>query len=183
MIIIAFGSNLPGRFGTPRETLSRALAEMSASGLKIASTSRLYRTLAYANIKQPDFLNAVATVSTSLSAEALLGVLKRIEAQAGRRASKNADPTALRWAPRTLDLDLIDYDGAVCNWKMRFRTDSGRVILPHPRAHERAFVLRPICDIAPLWRHPVFGLTARQLLQRPGVSETGKILSAGRFLD
>jgi 2-amino-4-hydroxy-6-hydroxymethyldihydropteridine diphosphokinase len=182
MIIIALGSNLPGRFGTPKETLSRALAEMSASGVEIASTSRLYRTLAYASIKQPDFLNAVAAVSTSLSAEALLQVLKRIEAQAGRRAAKNADPTALRWAPRTLDLDLIDYDSVIYNWKMRSPANGERVILPHPRAHERVFVLRPVCDIAPLWRHPVFGLTARQLLQRPGVSETGRIVSAGGFL-
>ncbi len=181
MIIVALGTNLAGHFGTPKETLLKALDEMSASGVGITSTSRLYRTRAHASVPQPDFLNAVAAVTTPQSAHSLLGLLKRIEALAGRRAAKNADPTVLRWAPRTLDLDLIDYNGTVCNWKMRTPAKEGCVILPHPRAHQRAFVLRPICDIAPCWRHPVLGLTARQLLARPGVSETGKILSAGGF--
>jgi len=112
----------------------------------------------------------------------LLKILKRIEAQAGRPAVKNADPTDLNWAPRTLDLDLISYKGVVCNWKWQNPPKEGCVILPHPRAHQRAFVLQPLMDVAPFWHHPVFGLTAAQLLKRPGVKETGAILSAGEVL-
>jgi 2-amino-4-hydroxy-6-hydroxymethyldihydropteridine diphosphokinase len=177
MIIIALGSNLAGRFGMPNTTIRKALDAINAQGVKIASTSRLYRTRAHARSPQPDFVNAVATASTPLSADALMEILKRIEAQAGRRAAKKADPTVLDWAPRTLDLDLIDYKGIVCNWKERTPLKEGGVILPHPRAHERAFVLRPLIDVAPFWHHPVFGLTAAQLLKRPGVEDTGAIVS------
>ncbi len=182
MIIVSLGSNLAGRYGSPTSTLGRALDELEALGVKITSTSRLYHTLAHARTPQPDFVNAIATVSTPLSADALLKLLKRIEALAGRKKSHSVDPAALRWAPRTLDLDLISYKEIVCNWKMRSPLKEGRVILPHPRAHERAFVLRPLCDVAPFWHHPVFGLTAAQLLKRPLVRHTGAILSAGDFL-
>jgi 2-amino-4-hydroxy-6-hydroxymethyldihydropteridine diphosphokinase len=166
----------------PNATIQRALDELNARGVQIASASRLYRTAAHANTPQPDFVNAIATVYTPMSAGSLLQILKRIEAQAGRRAAKKADPTVLNWAPRTLDLDLISYKGLVCNWKMRAPLKDGCVILPHPRAHQRAFVLRPLAEVAPFWHHPVFGLTAAQLLKRPGVEETGAILGAGEDL-
>jgi 2-amino-4-hydroxy-6-hydroxymethyldihydropteridine diphosphokinase len=182
MIIIALGSNLAGRFGMPYATIRRALDELNAQGVEIASTSRLYCTAAHSSTPQPDFVNAVATVYTPMSTASLMEILKRIEAQAGRRAGKNVRPTDLNWAPRTLDLDLISYKGLVCNWKMRAPLKRACVILPHPRAHERAFVLQPLLDVAPFWHHPVFGLTAAQLLKRPGVRETGAILSAGERL-
>jgi 2-amino-4-hydroxy-6-hydroxymethyldihydropteridine diphosphokinase len=182
MIIVALGSNLAGRFGSPTDTLRRALVEMKAMGVEIASTSRLYTTLAYARNPQPDFVNAIAAVSTPLPAGALLGVLKRIEAAAGRQKARRADPATLSWAPRTLDLDLVCYKSVTRNWKMCNPPNEGCVILPHPRAHERAFVLQPLCDVAPFWHHPVFGLTAAQLLKRPSVKKTGAILSAGERL-
>jgi 2-amino-4-hydroxy-6-hydroxymethyldihydropteridine diphosphokinase len=182
MIILALGSNLAGRFGSPTSTLRGALTELNALGVKILSTSRLYSTLAHARTPQPGFVNAIATVSTPLSADALLGLLWRIEALAGRQRSHSVDPASLNWAPRTLDLDLVSYKGIVCNWKLCAPLKEGRVILPHPRAHERAFVLQPLCDVAPFWHHPVFGLTAAQLLKRPRVKNTGAIVSAGDFL-
>jgi 2-amino-4-hydroxy-6-hydroxymethyldihydropteridine diphosphokinase len=182
MIVIALGSNLAGRFGMPYATIRRALDEMKAQGVEIASASRLYRTAPHSSARQPDFVNAIATAYTPMSARSLLQVLKRIEAQAGRRPSNRANPTTLNWAPRTLDLDLIDYKGLICNWKLWEPALKARVILPHPRAHERAFVLQPLAEIAPLWRHPVFGLTAAQLLKLPGVKKTGEILSVGDSL-
>lgn len=182
MIIIALGSNLAGRFGMPNATIMRALEELSARGVEIASASRLYRTAALANKPQPDFVNAIAAVYTPLPAAPLLQILKRIEALAGRRATKVVNPTAQNWAPRTLDLDLIDYKNLICNWKMWAPLKTGRVTLPHPRAHERAFVLYPLMETAPDWHHPVFGLTAAQLLKRPGVKGAGAILSAGEAL-
>jgi 2-amino-4-hydroxy-6-hydroxymethyldihydropteridine diphosphokinase len=96
---------------------------------------------------QPPFLNAVAALATGLSPDELLDVLLAIEAAHGRVRE-------VRWGPRTLDLDLIWYEGVV--------RDDPRLTLPHPRAHEREFVLRPLCDIAP--ELPLDGRTARQWL-------------------
>jgi 2-amino-4-hydroxy-6-hydroxymethyldihydropteridine diphosphokinase len=177
MIILALGSNLDGVFGTPYQSISRALNELMASGIKIKDASRLYRTRAYGCYPQPDFLNAIATAHTPLPAHTLLEILKRIEAQAGRRELKEAH----RWIPRPLDLDIVSYKGVVYNWKMKRPLEGKRVVLPHARAHERAFVLQPLSEIAPFWHHPVFGLTAAELLKRPGVRQTGKILSVDEF--
>ncbi len=177
MIILALGSNLDGVFGTPYQSISRALNELAASGVKIKDASRLYRTRAHSRYPQPDFLNAIATVHTPLPAHTLLEILKRIEAQAGRREPKEAH----RWIPRPLDLDIVSYKGVVYNWKMYRPLEGECVILPHPRAHERAFVLQPLSDVEPFWHHPVFGLTAPELLKRPSVRRTGEILSADEF--
>jgi 2-amino-4-hydroxy-6-hydroxymethyldihydropteridine diphosphokinase len=179
MIIIALGSNLPGLFGTPKNTLQRALSEIARSGIEIKDTSKLYRTKAYSQIPQPDFLNAIAVVYTPLSAGALLKILKRIEAQAGRREIKAGRSPNSRWIARPLDLDIVSYKGIIYNWKMRKPLEEERVVLPHPRAHERAFVLRPLSEVAPSWHHPVFGLTASELLKRPRVRQTGAVLDAG----
>ncbi len=175
MIIIALGSNLTGTFGSPKEALLKAVKELAASGIKIIGISRIYITKAHAYRKQPDFYNAAVTVATPLSAGALLQVLKRIEARAGRRKYKRAGHPYYQWMPRPLDLDIVSYKGIVQNWKGSCPKERARVILPHPRAQERAFVLRPLEDAAPQWHHPVSGLTPAQLLKRPAVRETGMV--------
>ena len=96
---------------------------------------------------QASFLNAVAALDTALTPGELLDVLLAVEAAHGRVRD-------VRWGPRTLDLDLIWYEGAV--------SDDARLTLPHPRAHEREFVLRPLCDIAP--ELPLAGRPAREWL-------------------
>ena len=179
MIIVALGSNLNGNFGTPYQSIGQALRQLNASGIAIGTVSRLYRSRAYGGAPQPDFLNAVAIVYTSLPASALLEILKRIEAQAGRRELKLAH----RPVPRPLDLDIVSCRGLVCNWREKRPLEGRRVVLPHPRAHERAFVLRPLCDVAPFWHHPVFGLNALEFLKNPAVRKTGEILSAGQACD
>lgn len=175
MIFIALGSNLTSYFGAPENALRRAVRELAASGIQILGTSKMYITRAHAYTPQPDFYNAIAAVATPMPADALLQVLKRIEAQAGRRKTKSGRQPFFQWMPRPLDLDIVSYKGLVRNWKANRLKMMQRVILPHPRAHERAFVLKPIAEIAPEWHHPVFGLTAVQLLKRPEVRETGKI--------
>lgn len=150
MIIIALGANLPSRAGTPAETLHAALAALSTHNVRPAAISRYYKTQAWPNPSDPPFVNAVARVETARDPASLLQCLHAIEASFGRKREE-------RNAPRTLDLDLIDFDG---------RIRDNAPILPHPRVAERGFVLVPLADIAPDWRHPVSGLGIRELIDR-----------------
>jgi 2-amino-4-hydroxy-6-hydroxymethyldihydropteridine diphosphokinase len=181
MIIIALGSNLSSKFGSPRSALRAAIKELGAAGIQTIRISNLYETEAHAYIPQPNFVNAVITVGTTLPAHTLLQVLKGIEAEAGRLKEKTGKTPYFLWKPRPLDLDIVSYKGLIYNWSGRRPREKGRVILPHPRAHERAFVLCPLAGVAPEWHHPVFGLTAGQLLKRPAVRSTGKIISCESF--
>lgn len=188
MIIIALGSNLPGVWGTPQQALRRSLDELIQYGIQIIETSRLYNTLPYGVAAQANFLNAVAIISTPIPAPALLRVFKEIEAQAGRRYTNTQVAARIfrapvgprpsqRWAPRPLDLDIVDYKGVVFNWKKGHPLVGCRVVLPHAGAHKRAFVLRPLSDVAPFWHHPVFGKTAVELLKQPTVRRAGAVLN------
>ena len=128
---VAFGANL----GEPVETLrSAAVALGRRRGVELVAGSPIYRTRPIGPPGQPDFANAVARVGTTLAPEALLAVLHAVEAEFGRVRD-------VRWGPRTLDLDLLWYAGEE-------RVD-GHLVLPHPRAHEREFVLRPLADLDP----------------------------------
>jgi 2-amino-4-hydroxy-6-hydroxymethyldihydropteridine diphosphokinase len=143
MIFIGIGSNLPSRAGPPRATAEAAVEAMARARLGVKRRSRWYESAPVPISDQPWFVNGVVEVETDLPPAALLAVLHRIEAAFGRtRTAANA--------ARTLDLDLLDYHG---------RTNDGEdgVILPHPRLHERAFVLLPLEELAPGWRHPRTG--------------------------
>ncbi len=152
LILVALGANLPDAAGRPAvETCRWAVAELARlPGLRLDAISRWYRTAPVPASDQPDYINGVARLSGAADPAGLLAQLHALEAQAGRvRASVNG--------ARPLDLDLLAMDGLV-------RAGPG-LILPHPRLHERTFVLRPLCDVAPAWRHPVSGRSARALLR------------------
>jgi len=134
---------------------------------------------------QQDYINAVIRVQTSLSARNLLKKLKQIEKAAGR----NLVPMRIegQWGPRPLDLDLVDYKGivskdfAACSREMisvknRNAMRRGPLVLPHPHAHLRPFVIRPLMDIEPLWHHPVSGRSIRSLWALLRNSSDGQIL-------
>ncbi len=153
MILVALGANLPGPWGSPLKGLEAALRQFPTYGLTIEAVSRFYQTPAVTPYAQPDFVNAVAAISTTLNPAELLKQLHRVEADFGRVRGQ-------RWAERTLDLDLIDYNGLI-----NPESAGNGPVLPHPRVAERAFVLGPLADIAPDWRHPVLALSVSQMLQ------------------
>lgn len=149
MILIGIGGNLPSSAGVPLATCEAALDRLRGQGIEIVALSPWYETAPVPISDQPWFVNAVAQVKTTLSAGDLLNTLHETEAALGRvRTVVNA--------ARVLDLDLLAY-GAIT------QTD-GAPLLPHPRLHERAFVLLPLRDIAPAWRHPVSGLTPADMI-------------------
>jgi 2-amino-4-hydroxy-6-hydroxymethyldihydropteridine diphosphokinase len=175
MVIISLGSNVTSRWGNSDTTILQALTELEKQSVRIVRHSRLYRTQPYGLANQPDFTNAVALVHTSRPPIALLTLLKRIEARAGRRSSR-------RWGPRPLDLDIVDYNSRILNWskgnKQVFKCGAQTLILPHPGVAMRPFVLKPLLDVAPYWHHPVSGLSAAQLMKRLEFAADGQILTS-----
>jgi len=156
MIVIALGANLPSTAGPPENGLYAALDAFADVGVKVRACSPLYRSPAWPDPSDPPFVNAVARISTELSPLDLLNVLHAVEASFGRHRS--ADPVRKN-APRTLDLDLIDYNGLV---------QLGPPALPHPRMVQRAFVLLPLREVAPDWKHPKSGLSITDLITALG---------------
>lgn len=150
MILIGLGANLPSRVGAPRATLEAALVELGRRGVALVRRSRFWETAPVPAADQPWFVNAVALVETGLSATELLATLHSVEAAFGReRGTVNA--------ARTLDLDLLAYRSEGCN-------EPGGLVLPHPRLAERAFVLLPLQEIAPDWRHPASGRSVAEMV-------------------
>lgn len=151
MILVAIGANLPGPRGESPLRTCRAAAEAlrSLPGLRFAALSRWYVTAPVPRSGQPDYVNGVARLEGAADPAWLLRRLHAIEAAAGRLRG-------VRNAARTLDLDLIDVNATL--------RDAPDPVLPHPRAHERAFVLLPLADVAPGWVHPRLGRTVDALV-------------------
>jgi 2-amino-4-hydroxy-6-hydroxymethyldihydropteridine diphosphokinase len=137
--LIALGANVAGPFGPPAAGVARAFGVIGG----IVARSRLYRSAAWPDPADPEYVNAVAQIETADAPAALLARLHRIEAAFGRRRGAAN-------APRPLDLDILDYAG-------RISAPGDTPILPHPRMSDRAFVLIPLSEIAPDWTHPVTG--------------------------
>jgi 2-amino-4-hydroxy-6-hydroxymethyldihydropteridine diphosphokinase len=159
MILIGFGANVSGPWGTPRETVTRALAALDRGPCRVIRASRLLITAPFGRPNQPPFVNAVARIGTHLPPEALMRHLHAIERAAGRRRG-------IVWGPRTLDLDLLDYRGLMRNRSYPMAGGRRPLLLPHPGIAERIFVLAPLHEIAPDWRHPVTRESAATMLRR-----------------
>lgn len=153
MILLALGANLPSvDYGEPRATLEEALRILERSGLRLVERSPWYISAPVPPSGQPDYVNGVVRVESALSPAALLALLHEVEARLGRvRGERNA--------ARPADLDLLDYDGQVSR-------PGESPVLPHPRLHQRAFVLLPLADVAPGWRHPVTGEVLAEMMVR-----------------
>jgi 2-amino-4-hydroxy-6-hydroxymethyldihydropteridine diphosphokinase len=159
-LLLALGANKPGRWGRPQDSLARALSELQAAKIKILRTSVLYKTSPVGSGRQPPYLNAVVVAKGSIGPTSLLRLLKHLEARAGRRVTPPLQP-------RPLDIDILHMGGRRLNWPARRRV-RGRLVLPHPLMHARAFVLAPLMEVAPHWSHPVLGVRAKTLLARLG---------------
>ena len=150
IIYIALGTNL----GDRSANLQAAIEAMSPE-IRVLAESHIYETPPWGYEDQPAFLNMVVKAETDLEPESLLTYLKQIEAELGREKS-------VRWGPRLIDLDILFYDDLVIN--------TPPLIIPHPRLHERGFVLVPLADVAPEMVHPVSGEFVWELLLKADTS-------------
>lgn len=178
-LLVALGANLPVGDVPPAETLRNALKALSKEGLSVLAVSRFFATPCFPAGAGPDYVNAAAVLGASQGSDptSLLVSLHSVEAEFGRSRE-------VRWGMRTLDLDLVAMgdsvlpDAAVQDaWRnlppeAQPKAAPDRLILPHPRLQDRPFVLVPLADVAPDWRHPRTGLTVREMLA--GVSRADR---------
>ena len=167
--LIAVGSNQSLTQGQPAEVVRSALSCAAENGCVIRKTSRIFSTPSFPPGSGPDFANAVFSVDWDGSAPDLLAFLHGIEREFGRVRQE-------RWAPRTLDLDIIGWGQNILpdrqtveKWmglglEQQMARAPDTLILPHPRLQDRAFVLVPLMDVAPDWQHPLTGKTVREMV-------------------
>ena len=152
---LALGTNLGDRL-----TNFNAAIESFPTSIVHSQSSNIYETPPWGYTDQPAFLNMAVKCETDLDAASLLKRLKQIEVEFGRVES-------FRWGPRQIDIDILFYDDLIL--------ESESLTIPHPRLHERAFVLVPLADIAPDFMHPVLKKTVRELLEKADSSEIKRV--------
>tara|TARA_B100000686_G_scaffold352175_1_gene453246 strand:- start:1826 stop:2335 length:510 start_codon:yes stop_codon:yes gene_type:complete len=157
MIFIGLGANLPSkRFGKPENTLQGIINHLDDSEIKVLSNARVYKSAPVPVSNDPWYFNTVIGIQTNLSPSQLMLRLLETEIKFGRKRSGVN-------APRTIDLDLLDYNGLVIN--MSVENSGIGLNLPHPRMDKRAFVLLPLNDLDPNWCHPILKISIRKLIK------------------
>ncbi len=195
-VVLGLGANMTSAWGTPAQTIHHAIRLLGVNGVRIEGRSPTYESAPLGIRDQDTFANAVVSAETALPPAALLSTLKRLECMAGRRAS-------VRWGPRPLDIDILDYAGRLINrldtQKRTLRHESRQpqrrrtpaeqtrrrpaLVTPHPQLHLRAFVLQPLADVLPRWHHPVTGESVLQLARALPQDARGAEGQIRRMLD
>lgn len=180
-ILIALGGNLPTEAGGPQFTLQNAIEALGCRDVTVNSVSQFYATPCFPKGSGPDYVNAAAAVSSHLTPTDFLTLLHEVEAEFGREREE-------RWGRRTLDLDLLAFGNGVlpdlATYKAWFNLSleaqiqqaPETLILPHPRMHERAFVLVPLFDVAPDWHHPVLNRSVSEMLADLAPSDVADVV-------
>ena len=168
--LISFGANIPGPFGEPRETLSRAQDELAKHKLILTKVSKLYSSVAFPDTTEPNYINGCLEITVDCTPDEVLDRLKNIEKKLGRKKKR-------RWSSRICDLDLLSFSDIImpshsvfnawCKMSLRYQIirRPNELIIPHPRLQDRAFVLKPLMDVASDWIHPVFNISVSEMIK------------------
>ena len=165
MIFLGLGSNLPSKYGDRFANINLAISYLEGYGIKVIKKSSFYETLSYPNKGNPKFINAVILVKTILSPTELMSVLIFIEERLERKRDKKNDP-------RTCDIDIIDYNSQILNLKY----NNLDLTVPHKELTSRNFILFPLQEISPMWRHPKTKEFISVLLQKLSKEDKNSIL-------
>ena len=164
MIYLAFGSNLSSKFGSPQQTIIKAYSELRKYGIKIKKKSSFYRSKAFPNPEDPEFINSIISFESKLSPENLLKIIFKVENKFERIRRKINEP-------RTLDIDIIDYNSKIFS----FKNGNLDLKIPHQHLKKRLFVLYPLQEINPFWQFPVNGKKIGLIISENKISENNMI--------
>lgn len=160
MIFLNIGSNLSSKFGNRFSNINKSLNLLENSNIKVLKKSSFFETPSYPNKKNPKFINISIEVDFNLSPILLLKKIELIEKKMDRKRIKKNEP-------RTCDIDIIDFHGIILNTK--------NIVLPHPRAHLRNFVLYPLIEICPYWKHPKLNKKITFLIKSLNIKSSNEI--------
>lgn len=178
LCLLALGSNLSYGGMQPIDVIKAAIVALKDAGLDGVRVSAFYRTAPVPKSDQPDFINCAVTGWTDHNVMETLDICQSIEGLFGR-------DRAVRWGARTLDIDIINYGDQVYpsleEWhavasNVSADTEMPKLVLPHPYMHKRAFVLKPLSDVVPLWSHPVYCRTADDLYSDLSVQDRAGVV-------
>ena len=165
MIFLGLGSNLSSKYGDRFANINLAIASLESYGIKVIKRSSFYKSPSYPDKENPEFINVVILVETYLPPVDLMSVLTFIEEKLERKRIKKNDP-------RTCDIDIIDYNSQILNLKY----NNLDFTVPHKELASRNFVLFPLSEISPMWKHPKTKKTINNLIQKLDEEEKNSIL-------
>jgi len=171
MIFLSLGSNLPSKYGDRFDNLKKSIFYIERSGIVINCVSSFYETLSYPDNSKPKFINIVISIKTNMQPTELMSTLINIEEKLDRKRTKKNDP-------RTCDIDIIDYDKKILNFKYK----NTNLEIPHKKISVRNFVLYPLEEIEPNWKHPKTKENIQTLIKELPEEDRKSILKLNKMI-